>query len=108
MGSLSASRLTIFAVLSALEQDARYLLRTNWPEDIIDAALGADRKLELVQRAQKDGPAVTESSPVSDLLDYVDFGELSHLIRRASAGRTRHASLEALCIAIDKLAPTRN
>lgn len=77
----SLSRLTLYALISATEEDMRELLETYSPhgastEPLLGSALLATAR----SRAYKDQAATIDNLQLGDLLQYCDFGDLLQLL----------------------------
>ncbi|WP_166435902.1 NB-ARC domain-containing protein [Cellulomonas shaoxiangyii] len=82
--SFSASRLTCYALLSALEEDLRLALVEALPGVTPDEALPSDVLQEARRRMAKQPDLGTEAR-LTDVLPFVDFSETLHLIDRHKA-----------------------
>lgn len=77
----SLSRLTLYALISATEEDMRELLETYSPhgaapEPLLGSALLATAR----SRAYKDQAAAIDNLQLGDLLQYCDFGDMLQLL----------------------------
>lgn len=108
--TFSAPRLTIYALLSAVEEDLRgfmieYLTDTEPPRTLLGEELHA-RALE--RYSDENGPADAEHS-LRDLLPFVDFGDLVEIVNRSRAKLPQHIAnhVRALNPQLQLLLPIR-
>lgn len=73
----SLSRLTLYSLITATEEDMRSLLSTYTPHGSnVAALLGPDLHMSAKDRAHKDESANLDNLQLEDLLQYCDFGDL--------------------------------
>ncbi len=104
-----ATRLTCFALLSAIEIDFRHYVellasRTNRVD-----ILPIDVRQNAKRRSEADGVALSADSDL-DLLDYIDFADIAKTLNgfRIGALPAEGDALEALAKRFERLAPARN
>jgi LuxR family transcriptional regulator, glucitol operon activator len=79
----SAPRLTLYAVLSSLEQDLRALLSNNeTPGEIDVAALPEDVLAKAKDRILDGQGSISNNPSLADVLPFIDFPELTALLGR--------------------------
>ncbi|MEU0267496.1 NB-ARC domain-containing protein [Nocardioides sp. NPDC006303] len=80
--SFSATRLTCFALLAAMEQDMRSAIQDYLGDRAAEDLIPADRVTRANGRRVKDG--LPETADLPGLLAYLDFGESFELLASAS------------------------
>src|SRR5690349_11733975 len=113
MASYSVSRLTLFAVISSLEQDLRALVfEALGPQmSISEIFRGNDELLARVQTRHKDDTdRISGSASLQDLLNYSDFSDSNGLLQmhKSRLPTPVQAQLTAINEAVSTLAPVRN
>ncbi len=113
MSSYSVSRLTLFAALSALEQDLRAIVFDALCPQLSIAELfsGNDDLLARVQkRHREDADAVSATPALQELLNYSDFADCNQLLQkhRASLPVPIQTQLPTINETVVALAPIRN
>jgi LuxR family transcriptional regulator, glucitol operon activator len=113
MASYSVSRLTLFALLSALERDLRALvldaLGTQF--SIAELFAGNEGLLSRVQtRHKEDTDVVANTATLEDLLNYSDFSDANQLLQQHKIRLTSpvQVQLTTLNETVQALAPVRN
>lgn len=107
--SYSATRLTCFALLSALEEDLRQHIEVHLGASNPAEVLTED-ELEKTQKRRKADRGARDSGSLPELLSYLDFAESYQVLFRHSA-KIPNDLLEMLKPAqrrFDKLIPVRN
>ena len=79
--SFSASRLTCYALLSAIEEDLRFSLSEALPDVTPEAAIPREILQEARRRMSKQAEQETDPR-LEDVLPFVDFGEMMALVNR--------------------------
>jgi LuxR family glucitol operon transcriptional activator len=84
--SYSATRLTLYALISGIESDLRHIIRTGLRDQItLDNLLGKNLLKRTTERLEKiEGQNVDENYTLENLLYYIDFGDLYQIINRFS------------------------
>ena len=82
--SFSATRLTCFAILSAIEEDLRSEAETHLPDGDVSTLLASERLARIQERRSKDHPGATTAS-LGALLPYVDFQDAYEILMRRKA-----------------------
>ena len=105
--AINVSRLTLYAVLSAIENDLRTIVLTYLDHKEAKGILGADALERSLERAKKDG---TISQDLSSLIFYLDMGDLCPVV---NANKTELPSQVAAYVKkitgkINDLIPIRN
>jgi LuxR family glucitol operon transcriptional activator len=95
-------RLTAYAIVSSLERDTRDLIRILTNPNSLEMLVDQDLRERLYQRASADDIDPTDCT-LAELLDYTDFSDASHLLRRVYKGTRLPDNITALCEAIEKL-----
>ncbi len=109
--SYSISRLTLFAVISAIETDLRkiisnYLgLRTD-----LKNILGLDLAIQTLERYEKDFGHSANPPTVDQLLTYIDFADSYKIINSNASSLAKDIAkyIKSTTASLEKLAPTRN
>src|SRR4051794_31375735 len=82
----SASRLTLYAVLSAIEDDLRQLIEDHLNTGLSkDDLFGADLHARACQRLSKDLGSEYQDATIADLLGYIDYADSFGLLNRHAA-----------------------
>src|SRR5665647_3221355 len=106
--SFSATRLTCFALLSAIEEDLRSNIESNFGEEGL-STIPDQSKIERGQeRRARDGLASTAN--LSGLLPYLDFGDGYELLmgRRADLPGKLEEALSSISGRIERVVEIRN
>src|SRR5262249_54785321 len=105
------ARLTLYALLSAIEEDLRdatasLLSGQRSPEEL----LGDDLFSRATEKLKRDSGAEAPDSTFDQLLSYTDFGDLCQLLNRHSRQLPPDVATYARAITpmLEKLAPVRN
>lgn len=111
MNGQAATRLTCFAVLSAIEVDVRRLIRAS-ASGMRVALMPEDVRAKAAARWEDDHkePFPITSADDAELLGYCDFADLAKLLRRHS-GALAHVERTAavgLATRLEELTPARN
>ena len=81
---VTPARQTIFALISALERDARDALAQHLPSEYgAEAALGAELSVRTLERCEGSSGLVSDR-PWPELLEYTDLGDVLALLNRHS------------------------
>ncbi|MFJ5048933.1 cold shock domain-containing protein [Streptomyces sp. NPDC088719] len=107
--SLSATRLTCYALLSAIEEDLRLRIEVALYGLPLEEVLGEERLSSAVDRLSRDQG--TASSPsLADLLPYVDFSDSFEILNSAAKKlEPREAEfVKGKTSLLQKLTPVRN
>lgn len=89
--SYSATRLTCFALLSAIEDDLRLCIVTACEEDALTQVLAPEVLSEARRRYRRDGGSAADNAGLADLLPYVDYQVACDTLYR----RIDHLALDA-------------
>jgi LuxR family glucitol operon transcriptional activator len=86
MMSFSATRLTLYALISSIESDLRYVIRIGLRDQLsLENLLGEDLLKRTISRLEKiEGKNENEDYTLEGLLYYVDLGDLYQIINRFS------------------------
>ncbi|MDX2677225.1 NB-ARC domain-containing protein [Streptomyces sp. NY05-11A] len=106
---LSATRLTCFALLSALEEDLRLRIEFAMYGVPAEQVLGTERAEEALKRFSRDqGSSSSPSLP--DLLPYVDFADSYQILNSASRNLEQREAdfIRENTPLLQKLVPVRN
>ena len=109
--SYSISRLTLFAVISAIETDLReiisnYLgLRTD-----LENVLGLELAKQTLERYEKDFGRNANPPTVDQLLTYIDFADSYKVINSNASSLAKDIAkyVRSVTVSFEKLAPIRN
>src|SRR5262245_16515801 len=108
--TIAATRLTCFAIISAIEDDLRAFLRAECTVANYRAILPTDVRNNAARRWSTDtaanAAAIAESD--LDLLPYIDFLDLSKALDRLRKDVVVPLDVTTLARALEPLAPTRN
>lgn len=106
--SFSATRLTCFALISAVEQDMRDLIELRLADSPPSSHLPADRLAKAQERRERDGHRPAQN--LSQLLAYLDFAEAYELLmaRRSELESDIDESLRALAPRLERVVAIRN
>ena len=104
----SATRLTCFALIAAIEDDMRAAIEANLGDRAIDDILPADRAQRAQSRRADDGHGATTALP--GLLPYLDFSDSYEALasNRSCLPEDLVASLKALAPRLRRLIEIRN
>jgi len=82
----SATRLTLYALISGIECDLRHIIRTGLRDQIaLEELLGKDLLRRSSERLEKmEDQSIEGNYTLDNLLYYVDFGDLYQIINRYS------------------------
>ena len=107
----SVSRLTLYAVLSAIEEDLRELVFVHLaPQKTTLDLLGRDLALKARERLEKDfGPSEKEPS-LDQMLFYIDFGDLFAILNTNSILLPQDIAkyIKGITAQLSSLIPIRN
>lgn len=108
--STSATRLTCFAIISAIEDDLRAYIRTECVALNHTNILPADVRDSASRRWDLDNSSNTSARAGSDvdLLPYIDFVDLAKILHGLRKQLNLTADAAAIAKALEPLAPTRN
>jgi len=108
MMSFSATRLTCFALLSAIEDDLRSNIDSNFGQDGLDALLSEEKIEQAQERRRREGLAATAN--LSGLLPYLDFGDGYELLmgRRRDLPPALRDALASISDRIERVIDIRN
>jgi len=82
-GAPAATRLTLYALVSAIEEDIRSTISNELGHQKTPAELlGPDVWQTAAERFVKEYGSIEQDAPLSDILLYVDFGDLSQILNR--------------------------
>ncbi|USQ81237.1 NB-ARC domain-containing protein [Ornithinimicrobium faecis] len=105
--TFSASRLTCYALISAMESDLRRMVEVHWPELPL-----ADLPVEVVDAAQvrRTKDRLPTARSVGALLPHTDFADAFEIIaaRRSSLSNTTRDALDALAKGFTRIVAIRN
>jgi hypothetical protein len=109
--SYSISRLTLFAVISAIETDLReiisnYLgLRTD-----LENVLGLELAKQTLERYEKDFGPIANPPTVDQLLTYIDFADSYEVINSNASSLAKDIAkyVKSVTASLEKLVPIRN
>lgn len=107
----SVSRLTLYAILSAIEDDLRETVEIHLgPKADLKTILGESLLAKVTQRYRADDALPGEDESISRLLDYADFGDLHQLLSRHRTKLPQQLAtyLQARTPTFEKLTPIRN
>ena len=106
--SFSATRLTCFALLSAIEEDLRSNIESNFGEEGLSTILDQSKIERGQERRARDGLASTAN--LSGLLPYLDFGDGYELLmgRRADLPGKLEEALSSISGRIGRVVEIRN
>ncbi len=87
----SATRLTLYALISAMECDLRHIIRTGLRDKMpLDDLLGKELMRRAIDRLERmEGRNTSTSNSLDTLLYYIDFGDLYQIINRYSSFYTQ-------------------
>ncbi|MCB0197319.1 MAG: cold shock domain-containing protein, partial [Anaerolineae bacterium] len=74
--SYNTSRMTLYAILSAIEEDLRKLVLNYLDHLAPETLLGSDLYLKAINRLTKDLGVILDEVSLEHLLTYIDFGDL--------------------------------
>ena len=107
-----ATRTTCFAIISAIENDLRALVRRASDSLQLTTILPVDVRLSAEARWLKDDRSGIRSHAEDDfeLLNYIDFLDLSKILHTSfrSSQNIISVNVSALAGSFERLAPTRN
>ena len=108
--SSSAVRLTLYAVISAMEDDMRVLVTRHLEGQLSPlVALGEPLLRTALERLKKDG-VDTDDPHLALLLNYVDFGDLFALLNRHRLLFPKEIAekMKSLTPSLERIVPVRN
>ncbi len=109
--SYSASRLTLYAVLSAIEADLRRVIWMYLDSDLQPEGLfGEDSHRKASERFERDGGDSSHGLSLEEVLRYVDFGDLIGALNRHRARLPEPVGqyVKSVSPILEKLIPIRN
>jgi LuxR family transcriptional regulator, glucitol operon activator len=109
--SFSATRLTLYAILSSIEDDLRKLIVLHLADQATSLQIFGEDLLAICQaRLEKDPSVVSNEQPTHQLLFYADFGDLHKIINSNSnivpSGIAQY--MRQITGELEKLIPIRN
>lgn len=107
----SVARLSLYALISAIEEDLRDTLSTFLPSEGNEIeSLGATLYGKLAERYQNESPQEASESTLSELLQYADYGDAIQLAFRHKAALPEQLrqQLDAFAEDLNELVRTRN
>lgn len=107
----SATRLTLYAIISAIEEDLRAVAVENLAHNgTPEAILGTTLYIKCIDRFSKDHPTDPPATSLNELITYADFAESCQLLQ--SHSRDIPASISSHinehCKLLSNLIPIRN
>lgn len=110
--SFSATRLTLYALISAMECDLRYLIRVELKDQMsLEDLLGKDLLKRAIDRLEKvDGKDISKKYTLENLLYYIDLGDLFQIINHFSSyfPQDFYALFRSLASKLDSVLQVRN
>jgi len=110
--SYSATRLTLYVMLAAIEEDLREMIRQHFPgdESQVEAILDPVVYQKAIDRATRDSGIKVEKPELDDLLPFFDFSDTYQLLNsgRISLPVDIARYLKGLTPDLDTLVPIRN
>jgi hypothetical protein len=107
----SSSRLTLYALISALENDLRDLISSIIPiSSDVSASLGTELFEKVLGRFQDDHGEGAYISSLDDVLVYLDFPDAYQLLRihREKMGESSSLAIKNLIPTFEKVTRIRN
>jgi LuxR family glucitol operon transcriptional activator len=107
--SFSATRLTCYALLSALEEDLRFEIESHISHDSLESVLGLERTASVQARRTKDVRG-RPTENLAQLLPYLDFADSYGILLRnkTELATDLRAQIESFTQWLDRLAAVRN
>jgi LuxR family glucitol operon transcriptional activator len=90
----SASRLTLYAIISAIEEDLRKAIVQMLPDTDPETLFGNDLWIRALDRYRKDKDSDGVEKPTTlDLLPYIDFSDCYQLLNRKASELPKNTAL---------------
>jgi len=108
--AFSSSRLTLYAIISAIEEDLRKAIVQFLPETTPEQLFGKDLLSRASERYQKDKDGDTGTPSSLDILPYIDFADSYQLLNNKASELPKHVAvfLSRSTHRLEKLAAIRN
>lgn len=109
--SFSATRLTLYAILSAIEEDLRDLIVTNLVQNrSAEELFGPDLSTRCLARYQGDTGIVSVGPTTDQLLPYLDFADTAQMLNRHRGDLPAQIAqyIREITPKLEKLSPIRN
>ncbi len=108
--AFNLTRMTAYALVSAIEQDLRSLIKNHLNPEGDNIRLNPDLVLRAKIRIEKDIGVIFDNLAVGDLVDYFDLGDTFQTINSNKAQFPEHLSkkITSYTRVFDKVIPIRN
>ncbi|HCD4506625.1 TPA: AAA family ATPase, partial [Enterobacter kobei] len=78
--AFNLTRMTVYALISSLEEDLRGLIKTYITPETLDNSISSELRARSKQRFEKDLGFAYEDLSAHDLVDYFDLGDTYQII----------------------------
>lgn len=108
--AFNLTRMTVYALISSLEEDLRDLIKTYISPEILEKSIAIELQIRAKQRFEKDLGFVYEDLSAHDLVDYFDLGDTYQIINSNTDKIPNHISvyIKRNTNNFEKLIPIRN
>ncbi|HDC4648472.1 TPA: AAA family ATPase, partial [Enterobacter kobei] len=108
--AFNLTRMTVYALISSLEEDLRDLIKTYIPPETLDNSISSELRVRSKHRFEKDLGFAYEDLSAHDLVDYFDLGDTYQIINSNANQIPEHISIyiRKNTKNFDKLIPIRN